>query len=132
MNFEITETATEYAYDAVISTMKEISNMGSGFSLDDYGSGYSNLQRLMSFPYKIIKIDKSLVDQITVPKKRKMIENTVNFIRTTGAKVVVEGVETEEQAQIFIDMGVDYIQGYYYARPMPEEEYLEFLRKNNI
>ena len=86
----------------------------------------------MSFPYKIIKIDKSLVDQITVPKKRKMIENTVNFIRTTGAKVVVEGVETEEQAQIFIDMGVDYIQGYYYARPMPEEEYLEFLRKNNI
>lgn len=132
VNFEITETATEYAYDAVISTMKEISNMGSGFSLDDYGSGYSNLQRLMSFPYKIIKIDKSLVDQITVPKKRKMIENTVNFIRTTGTKVVVEGVETEEQAQIFIDMGVDYIQGYYYARPMPEEEYLEFLRKNNI
>lgn len=132
VNFEITETATEYAYDAVISTMKEISNMGSGFSLDDYGSGYSNLQRLMSFPYMIIKIDKSLVDQITVPKKRKMIENTVNFIKTTGAKVVVEGVETEEQAQIFIDMGVDYIQGYYYARPMPEDEYLAFLKKNNV
>ncbi|MEE3482260.1 MAG: EAL domain-containing protein, partial [Lachnospiraceae bacterium] len=132
VNFEITETATEYAYDAVISTMKEISNMGSGFSLDDYGSGYSNLQRLMSFPYMIIKIDKSLVDQITVPKKRKMIENTVNFIKTTGAKVVVEGVETEEQAQIFIDMGVEYIQGYYYARPMPEEEYLAFLKKNNV
>ncbi len=132
VNFEITETATEYAYDAVISTMKEISNMGSGFSLDDYGSGYSNLQRLMSFPYMIIKIDKSLVDQITVPKKRKIVENTVNFIKTTGSKVVVEGVETEEQANIFIDMGVDYIQGYYYARPMPEDEYLDFLRKNNV
>ena len=129
INFEITETASEYLADAVLRTMNDISGNGNGFSLDDYGSGYSNLGRVMSFPYRIIKLDKSLVDSLDDSRSYKIMQQTISLLQSLGAEIVVEGVEDREKAEWFSEMGCEYIQGFYYAKPMPEAEFIEFCKK---
>ncbi len=128
INFEITETASDYLADAVLRTMNDISGNGNGFSLDDYGSGYSNLGRVMSFPYRIIKLDKSLVDGLGDPRSYEVMRQTIILLKSLGAEIVVEGVEDEAKAIWFAEMGCEYIQGYYYAKPMPEREFIDFCR----
>ena len=128
INFEITETASDYLADAVLRTMNDISVNGNGFSLDDYGSGYSNLGRVMSFPYRIIKLDKSLVDGLGDSRSYEVMRQTIILLKSLGAEIVVEGVEDEDKALWFAKMGCEYIQGYYYARPMPEREFIDFCR----
>ncbi len=130
INFEITETASEYLADAVLRTMSDISGNGNGFSLDDYGSGYSNLSRVMSFPYRIIKLDKSLVDGLGDSRSYEIVRQTISLLKSLGAEIVVEGVEDREKAEWFSEMGCEYIQGFYYARPMPEQEFIEFCKKS--
>ena len=129
INFEITETASEYLADAVLRTMNDISGNGNGFSLDDYGSGYSNLGRVMSFPYRIIKLDKSLVDSLSDPRSYEIMRQTISLLKSLGAEIVVEGVEDKEKADWFSNMGCEYIQGFYYAKPMPEAEFIEFCKQ---
>jgi EAL domain-containing protein (putative c-di-GMP-specific phosphodiesterase class I) len=127
INFEITETAADGAYERVLETMNSISAEGVRFSLDDYGSGYSNLHRVMSFPYKVIKLDKTLTDEAADPDKRKILGEAINLIKSMGAHIVVEGVESKEVSDWFEEQGCDFIQGFYYARPMSESEYVEFM-----
>lgn len=128
INFEITETAADGAYERVLETMHEISAEGVRFSLDDYGSGYSNLHRVMSFPYKVIKLDKSLTDEAEDPEKRRILEEAIKLIKSMGARIVVEGVESKEISDWFEAQGCDFIQGFYYAKPMSEREYLDFMK----
>lgn len=128
INFEITETAADGAYERVLETMNAISAEGVRFSLDDYGSGYSNLHRVMSFPYKVIKIDKSLTDEAADPEKRRILEEAIKLIKSMGARIVVEGVESKEISDWFEAQGCDFIQGFYYAKPMTEQEYLDFMK----
>ncbi len=128
INFEITETAADGAYERVLETMHEISAEGVRFSLDDYGSGYSNLHRVMSFPYKVIKLDKSLTDEAADPEKRRILEEAIKLIKSMGARIVVEGVESKEISDWFEEQGCDFIQGFYYAKPMSEREYLDFMK----
>jgi len=129
VNFEITETDSNYVRKIVVENMKAIRNEGFEFSLDDYGSGFSNLQRIMAFPYKIIKIDKSLVDNMNKQRGKILLRDTIGMIHGQGAEIVVEGVETAEAAEWLADAGCDHIQGFYYARPMPRDEFVEFIRK---
>ncbi|MBP5554134.1 MAG: EAL domain-containing protein [Lachnospiraceae bacterium] len=128
INFEITETAADGAYERVLETMNAISAEGVRFSLDDYGSGYSNLHRVMSFPYKVIKLDKSLTDEAADPEKRRILEEAIKLIKSMGARIVVEGVESKEISDWFEAQGCDFIQGFYYAKPMTEREYLDFMK----
>ena len=128
INFEITETAADGAYERVLETMNEISAEGIRFSLDDYGSGYSNLHRVMSFPYKVIKLDKSLTDEAADPDKRRILEEAIKLIKSMGARIVVEGVESKEISDWFEAQGCDFIQGFYYAKPMSERDYLNFMK----
>jgi len=132
INFEITETASDYLADAVLRTMRDITTNGNGFSLDDYGSGYSNLSRVMSFPYRIIKLDKSLVDGLVDNRSYDIMRQTISLLKSLGAEIVVEGVEDEEKAMWFSDMGCEYIQGYYYAKPMPEHEFMAFCKSSAV
>ena len=132
INFEITETASEYLADAVLRTMSDISDNGNGFSLDDYGSGYSNLSRVMSFPYRIIKLDKSLVDGLGDSRSYEIVRQTISLLKSLGAEIVVEGVEDKQKAEWFSDMGCEYIQGYYYAKPMPEHEFIAFCKSSAV
>ena len=131
INFEITETMEDYTNDAIIKTMNVISENGNSFSLDDYGSGYSNLHRVMSFPYEIIKLDKSLVNDLKDERSEMVVEETIKMIKVFGSKIVVEGVEDEKAYNWFAERGCDYIQGFYFARPMPENEFINFLNENN-
>lgn len=131
INFEVTETGRDYVRDIIYDTIYRIHDMNLSLSLDDYGTGYSNLQKVISFPFKIIKIDKSLVDNMNDGKMRDVIKQTVMMLKKIGAKIVVEGVENKDAVDWFEEIGCDYIQGYYYAKPMPKQEFLKFVRQHN-
>lgn len=130
INFEITESAAASSQSFLAKNMKELIDYGVGFSLDDYGSGYSNLAYVVELPLKIIKIDKSLVNSFfDSDKVRIATESTIRMIRSLGMKIVVEGVETEEVYTVFKNMGVDYIQGFYFSKPLPKEQVLNFIQE---
>jgi EAL domain-containing protein (putative c-di-GMP-specific phosphodiesterase class I) len=98
--------------------------------LDDFGTGYSNLVNVMSLPFECIKIDKDLLRGIAQnPKAYGLLQTVVNGIRNMETIVLAEGVETQEQDSIVHRLGIDFIQGYYYARPMPPEEFLWLTRQ---
>ena len=126
---EITETAFTTMPDSVLTNLTELSRAGVTIMLDDYGTGYSNLNRLCSMPLDVVKLDKSLVDHVcTSESARIVMENTVSMMKRLNKKVLVEGVETKEQSDYLISLGVDYIQGYYYARPMDAIHLLELFQ----
>lgn len=131
VNFELTESASSILEDVLKRTVTLLHAEGIEFSIDDYGTGYSNLHRIMSQPIKIIKIDRSLICELSDDKTRAVLADTIRMIKSIGIEIVAEGVETKETAQWLIDKGCDFIQGYYYAKPMPEDEYLDFLKKTS-
>ena len=131
VNFEITETASDFVHDTVKTNVLAMHSFGLEFALDDYGTGYSNIQRMMDFPFKLIKLDKSFVDEWEDPTMRTVIRNTIHMLKDIGKEIVVEGVETEAEANWFAEQNCDYIQGFYYAKPMPEKEFLEFIHEHN-
>ena len=129
VNFEITETTYDSVGGVMEENIRQLSERGYTFSLDDYGTGYSNIQRISRLPLKIIKIDKSVVDDLDSEGGESIMRNTVRMMRDIGKELVVEGVETRQMMEMVSAMGCDYIQGYYYARPMPEKEFAAFMRE---
>ena len=150
INLEITETAPDEFTGIVDRNVKALNDLGINFSLDDFGTGYSSLSRILTLPLKIIKLDKTLVQpafrvgqsaaegedertkNIRNTSPRLMLESYVEMIKRIGHEIVAEGVETKEQAEEIIRMGCDYIQGFYFARPMPEAEFIKVLREGKI
>ncbi|MGN0597319.1 MAG: EAL domain-containing protein [Ruminiclostridium sp.] len=130
INLEITETAANEAQDIVTENIKKLTAEGVDFSLDDYGIGYSNISRIMELPFRIIKLDKSLADKVEDSRTKILLKNTVRMLKEIGTEIVVEGVETEEMLQQFVEMNCDYIQGYYFSKPLPEQEFVEFIQSN--
>ena len=132
INLEITETAAADSPKILIDNMSELSNVGVAFSLDDFGTGYSNICALMSLPLNIIKLDKSLIDMATENSDGKnVIDGSVAMVKKMGKKIVAEGIEEEYQVEMMKKIGVDYIQGYYYSRPLNEAAFINFLNQNN-
>lgn len=129
INLEITETAVTYAQTVMRQNLDKLSNAGVSFSLDDYGTGYSNMRRMIQLPLKIVKLDKSFVDEQSNPKMWIAIQNTVKMLKDMNMEIVVEGIETENMVQQFTDLNCDYIQGYYYSKPIPEDDFVEFIKK---
>ena len=98
--------------------------------MDDFGSGYSNLLEILKMDYRIVKMDKEFIWNCldkNKPENMKMLKYTVKFLKDYGLHILAEGVETLEQAEILIENGVEYLQGFYYSRPIPEKEYIKFL-----
>ena len=96
--------------------------------MDDFGSGYSSFGMLQDYNFDILKIDMSFVRQIETSKKtRGILKAIIDMGHTLGMKLIAEGVESKEQADFLRDNGCDYIQGYYYYRPLPEEEFRKLL-----
>ena len=130
INFEITETAAVNSRRLMERAMNELITYGSAFSLDDYGSGYSNLAYVVKLPLKMIKIDKLLTDAyFTSEKVKTATEYTIEMIHKLGMKVVVEGVETEEEYLAFKKLGVEFIQGYYFSKPLPKDRVLNYIQE---
>ena len=132
INLEITETAVAYAQSVMRQNLDKLSGAGVSFSLDDYGTGYSNMRRMIQLPLKIVKLDKSFVDEQSNPKMWIAIQNTVKMLKDMNMEIVVEGIETQTMAKQFTDLNCDYIQGYYYSKPIPEDDFVEFIRKTHI
>lgn len=131
VNFEVTETMFDNLSDVMDKNLRELAGMGYTFSLDDYGVGYSNIQRLKSLPLSIIKIDKSLVDDMFTEDGKVIIENTVHMMKGIHKKLVIEGVETKEAVEAFGSLDCDYIQGYYYSRPLSAGDFVRFMQARN-
>lgn len=133
INLEITETAATSLDDYdVAETLKRFKDLGYTLSLDDFGTGYSNLMRMVGSHYQNIKIDKSILwDLAKDGRDAELLESLMIFIRSLGSDTVQEGVETKEQLDLAISCGCDYIQGYYFSKPVPEEEFFAYLDKEN-
>ena len=128
IQFEITETvATEYnaGLGMVIDGFMAA---GVRLCLDDFGSGYANLNTVMRLPFSAIKIDRTLLFDICNDKKRAMFyQSIVETFHRMGYSIVSEGVETEEEMSLLSSWGADMIQGYYFSRPLPVDELLKLL-----
>ena len=129
INLEITETAVSFGKNTLRSNLDKLTEAGVSFSLDDYGTGYSNMRRVIQLPLKIVKLDKSFVDEQNNPKMWIVLQNTVKMLKDMNMEIVVEGIETENMVDKFTDLNCDYIQGYYYSKPIPKSDFVEFIKK---
>ena len=130
LNFEITESMAADDYEVLSHVISTLKSDGFLFSMDDYGTGYSNMNALLSLNFDIIKIDKSLLRGAEQDELgRIMLENTVKMFKQMKREVLVEGVETAEQAALLANLDVDYLQGYYFSRPLCEKEFIEYINK---
>ena len=151
INLEITETAASDS-SIVVENMLKLSRDGFIFSLDDYGTGYSNLMNMLSLPLSIIKIDKSIVwsyfDQSVAAdmaagsesvsfyppgneRENNILEDLIPMFQARGLKVLCEGVETREMVRVLMEMGCDYMQGFFFSKPMPEDAFIEYVKAKN-
>ena len=103
---------------------------GISFSLDDYGTGYSNMYRIAALPLKIVKLDKSFVNNQN-SKMMTILHNTVRMIKDLNMEIVVEGIETEDMVKKFSDLQCDFIQGFYFSKPIPQAEFVQFIERSN-
>ncbi|MBO7697504.1 MAG: EAL domain-containing protein, partial [Erysipelotrichaceae bacterium] len=131
VNFEITESLLDSMSYVMDGNIKKLSEMGYCFSLDDYGVGYSNIQRLRKLPLSMIKIDKSMVDDIFTEDGGVIIKNTVRMMQGINKKLIMEGAETRETVELLSSLSCEYIQGFYFSKPLPEPEFIRFLKENN-
>lgn len=129
LNLEVTETAAVESSALFEQNMKRYRTVGCTFSMDDFGTGYSNLATMADMPYDIVKIDKSLLWPVFDgnEKTRVILKSTIKMLKDLGLRIVAEGVETKEMVDFLIENGVDFLQGFYFSRPVPKEKYYEFL-----
>lgn len=131
ITLEVTERAATVP-EMMKKHMETLAAEGISFALDDYGTGNSNCSYLINYPFDKVKFDKTMVWSYFTSKTGKIIlDNEVNTIHELHIPIVAEGVETKEQMERLKRLKVEYIQGYYYAKPMPQKEFLEFVREKN-
>lgn len=129
INLEITETASVQTKKVLLENMMTLMDYGVTFSLDDFGNGHSNLDYLIDMPVSIMKLDMNMTRAYFDKKKAKYaVKATVNMVHDMQLKVVAEGIETKEQLVAMNKIGIDYIQGYYFSKPLPTAEFLEFIK----
>lgn len=128
ISLEITESTL--AQEALGDTMRRMTAGGVTFALDDYGTGYSNLTNILRYPFHIIKLDKSMVWYAMENDTAMLaLRHTVAMIRALGMCTLAEGVETEEQKKVLEEMGCEFLQGYYFSKPLPVAEFLEKIQE---
>lgn len=123
---EITETAALYAPEIVQYNMQQLCANGITFALDDYGTGYSNLQQILTLPIKYIKFDKSLIMQaFSSDKGRIAVESSMEMAKNMNLEVIAEGIETIEYASKIKQLNCDYYQGFYFSDLIEAENFTE-------
>ena len=132
IQFEITETVATECNAGLRRVAEEFTDAGIGLCLDDFGSGYANLNTVMRLPFSVIKVDRSLLFDICRDEKRAIFyESVVETFHKMNYHIVSEGVETQEEMEQISSWGVEMIQGYYFSKPLPEKELLELLKKHD-
>ncbi len=131
INLEITETTFENISEIMLENISELIRMGYSFALDDYGIGYSSIQRINRIPLKLIKIDKSMLDEVHSENGRKILAYTVRMMQSIGKRLVAEGAETGDAVALLKNMNCDYIQGFYFSKPLPADQFIRFIEEQN-
>ena len=127
VELEITESAFFEDIDLFRSTLEKLRSFGFRILMDDFGTGYSSLMMLHSVPIDIIKLDKSFIDDYEDEKGSSIIQCVLNLARMLKLPVVAEGVETKEQYLYLKNSGCEVIQGFYFSKPIPTEEFLKII-----
>ena len=133
IQIEITETTSQANPFVSVSLIKKLKEKGIRVLMDDFGIGYSNIGNLSRVPFDTIKLDKSYIDPIVSDSKaREVVRLLISLGKINNLEVIAEGADNSDQVEILKDFGCDVIQGYYFAKPMPYDDYVSFLRKNRF
>lgn len=127
INFEITESVSASDYELLSKVITSLKENGFQFSMDDYGTGYSNMHSLFSLSFDIVKIDKSILwDAENSELGEIILESCIHMIKQMKRKILVEGVETKKHVEKLKKLGVDYYQGYFFSKPITKTELLSY------
>ena len=132
-HIEITENVAVSDVNSALHMMNELSKQGIGVAIDDFGTGYSSLSYIKRFQAEILKIDKSFIDDLPADKATgAIVQAIISMSHAVGMRVVAEGVETKDQVEYLRNVGCDYIQGFYYSKPLLLHELISRLDKDYI
>ncbi|ENZ9534949.1 EAL domain-containing protein [Clostridioides difficile] len=130
---EITETVAMGSFNIIKETMERLIDLGVKFALDDFGIAYSGVTNMLSLPFSVIKLDKSLIWSMNEDSRHKLtVETIIALINKLNMKAVAEGVETIKCAEDLIAMECEYLQGYYFSKPVPEDVFKNLLKENTF
>ncbi len=130
LELEITESILMDEPQVVIDSLIKLKDQGISIALDDFGTGYSSLSYLQKLPLDRLKVDRSFVSDINEEGKSLIADTIINLGKRMSLKVIAEGIETIEQQERLKELGCDEVQGFFYAKPMPEDDFLNFLENN--
>ena len=129
-DFEITESLID-DYDVIQTQIAGLSAMGAELSLDDFGTGASNISSLMKLPIHVVKVDMAFTRSF-FEGKAPFMPDLIKLFQHANMEIVVEGIETEEMKDKMAEMGCDYEQGYYFSKPLPPADFIEYMENNRI
>ena len=125
----MTERTVMNSASETINKLVKLKQLGFKLSIDDFGTGYSSLSYLVRFPLDVLKIDRSFIQHIcSLDDKQAVVDAIIQMSHRLKMKVVAEGVESAQQVELLKQMGCDFIQGFYYSKPLPMDELLDFIQ----
>ncbi len=128
INLEVTESAAIASSEVLMDNMARLIERNMNFSLDDFGTGFSNTATLIKYPFHTIKLDKGMVwDAMHNGKAEIILRNTIEMVKMLNMEIVAEGAETPEQVEKLREMGVDFVQGFYYSKPISRDDFIQLL-----
>lgn len=133
-NLEVTETALVKSGKIALENMEKLKKFGYRFSMDDFGTGYSNYSQIAKVRYDLVKMDKSLIWPAFEEDNEQAMTimlACIKMLHTLGIKIVAEGVETKEQADLLKENNVELLQGYYFSKPVKENKFIEYIQEVN-
>ena len=128
--FEITETIADKYPNKTRDFMNDLGKYGVKFAMDDFGSGYSNVARFITLPFSLAKLDKTLLSQES--NIAIFLDSAIKLFKNLDVPIVIEGVETKEQLDYMKSKPIDYVQGYYFTKPLKEDELVVFLKNPSV
>lgn len=133
INLEITESASLKSKEILLDNMNRLIEYGVNFSLDDFGTGQSNLNYIVDMPVGIVKFDKEMISSYFDNTKAKYVmDAAMHMIHGMGLKIVSEGIETNEQFGKMKDLGISYVQGCYFSEPLDENDFIQYIKEHNM
>ena len=130
VDLDVSETTTILANETLLRNMNVMINKGMSFSLDNYGTGLSNTNTLVKYPFSYVKLDKTLVRAaVNDDKARIILHKTVSMVKDLNMRVVAEGVEDMGEYDMVVYLGCNYIQGFMFSNPLSAEDYLKFVSR---
>jgi len=131
VELEVTESVLMDNLFSVQKTLKALQNQGCKIAIDDFGTGYSSFNYLKQFSANKLKIDKTFIDHIEQPKDAALVRAMAEMAHALGSLAIAEGAETEAQIEHLKLLGCDEVQGYYYSRPLPFDEFVKYVKQHN-